>query len=202
MESKLHNLTEKIYREGIEKANLEREKIIEDTKREASAIISAAREEAEGIRKTAEIDAEELRQNVIAGLKVAGIQALSLLKQQIKDLVTAKALEEPARALFLDAEFLKELIIAIVRNSNMTEGVELTLAPNLQEKMDAAIIASIRKEVGALAVIKDQKLPEGFTIAPHEGTYKIAFTDSDFIEFFRPYVRDKAEKILFEKEQV
>lgn len=200
MESKLYNLTQKIYQEGIEKANVERQKIIDDARREASAILASAMEQADEVRKKAEKEAEQLKQTITADLKVGGIHAISELKQRIKNLVAAKVLEAPAKVVFFDAEFLKELILTLARNSDLKQGVELKLAPELREKMETAVADSIRKEISGITISYDPKVSGGFTISPKNASYKISFTDRDFIEFFRPFVRERAEKLLFEKE--
>ncbi len=47
MQTKLQELTEKIYQEGVNKANEEAEKIINSAKKEADGIVSGAKKEAE-----------------------------------------------------------------------------------------------------------------------------------------------------------
>ena len=49
MESKLQELTKKIYKEGVEKAGLEANDILEAAKKDAAKIITDAKKEAENI---------------------------------------------------------------------------------------------------------------------------------------------------------
>jgi V/A-type H+/Na+-transporting ATPase subunit E len=200
MENKLDNLTQKIYQEGIEKANVEGEKIISNARNEAEMTIRQAKEEAERIKNNGEKEAEEIKRNTMASLKLAGTQAISSLKQQIKDLLAVKILKEPANQLFVDASFLKELILSITKNWDHKEGITLNFSPSMQDKINKAFEASIRKEIENLTITYDQRLTNGFTITPQNGSFQITFTDQDFVEFFKPYVRDKAEKILFDNE--
>jgi V/A-type H+/Na+-transporting ATPase subunit E len=200
MENKLDNLTQKIYQEGIEKANREGEKIISNAKAEAEKMIREAREEAELIRKNGDRESEEIKRNTMASLKLAGSQAISSLKQQIKDLLALKILKEPASQLFVDAGFLKELILSITKNWDPKEGVTVQFSPSMEAKIDKAFEASIKKEIGNVKINFDNRLTNGFRITPENGSFQITFTDQDFVEFFKPYVRDKAEKILFDNE--
>ena len=48
-------------------------------------------------------------------------------------------------------------------------------------------------------VLFDKKLTNGFKIIPEGSSFQITFTDNDFIEFFKPFLREKTEEILFTK---
>lgn len=200
MENKLDSLTQKIYQEGIEKANQERDDILNNAKTEADRIIKDAKKEADQIKTKAQDEAEELKRNSMADLKLAGNQAISSLKQQIKDLLVVKILKDPTKEIFVDTNFLKELILSITKNWDHKEGITLSFSPKMQEKIDKAFENSIKKEVKDLNITYDKRLTEGFRITPKNGSFQITFTDQDFVEFFKPFVRDKSEKILFQKE--
>lgn len=198
MENKLDTLTQKIYQEGIDRANDEKEKLLNQAKEEADQIKKQAQQEAEKIKKTAHDEAEELKRNTMADLKLAGNQAISSLKQQIKDLLVVKILEKETKDLFVDSKFLKELILSITKNWDQKEGLDLTFSDDLNDKIDKSFENSIRKEIKDLEINFDKKLASGFRIVPHNSSFQITFTDQDFIAFFKPFVRDKAEKVLFE----
>jgi len=198
MENKLDTLTQKIYQEGIDRANDEKEKLLNQAKEEADQIKKQAQQEAEKIKKTAHDEAAELKRNTMADLKLAGNQAISSLKQQIKDLLVVKILEKETKDLFVDSKFLKELILSITKNWDQKEGLDLTFSDDLNDKIDKSFENSIRKEIKDLEINFDKKLASGFRIVPHNSSFQITFTDQDFIAFFKPFVRDKAEKVLFE----
>lgn len=112
MEQKLENLTKKIYDEGVERAKKEAEEIIQKARQDAEKIIQKARDEADNIHKKAENESAELKRNTQADLRLAGNQAVSALKQQIKELLAAHILKEKTSELFADPAFLKEMILA------------------------------------------------------------------------------------------
>lgn len=197
MATNLDQLTEKIYQEGIDKARKEAEEIIDKARKEADEIISSSKEKAQAILKVATAEAETMQKNTLADVKLAADQSISALKQQIRKLISKSILEDPLKDLFSDQSFLKELILGIVGTWRPDSEVVLTLPERLQEKFDKALESSIKKETRGLQVHFDKRLSAGFRIAEKEQDYTITFTDEDFAEFFRPYLRSKTEDILF-----
>ena len=70
MENKIQELTDKIYREGIEKGNEEAQKLIAKAEAEAKQIVEDARKEAEAIVAAAQKSASELSDNTKSELKM------------------------------------------------------------------------------------------------------------------------------------
>ena len=60
MENKIQELTDKIYREGVEKGNTEAQKLIANAQDEAKKIVEDARKEAEAIVAASRKSADEL----------------------------------------------------------------------------------------------------------------------------------------------
>jgi V/A-type H+-transporting ATPase subunit E len=46
----------------------------------------------------------------------------------------------------------------------------------------------------------DSTLKNGFQLGPKDGSYKVSFTEEDFINFFKHYLRPKLVEILFSAE--
>jgi V/A-type H+/Na+-transporting ATPase subunit E len=197
MATNLDQLTEKIYQEGIDKARKEADEIIDKARKEAEEIISKSKEKADTIIKEAGIEAETMQKNTLADVKLAADQSISALKQQIRKLISKKILEDPLKDLFSDQSFLKDLILNIVGSWKPDSEVLLTLPEGMQQKFDKALESSIKKETKGLQVQFDKRLSAGFRVAEKDQDYTITFTDEDFAEFFRPYLRSKTEDILF-----
>ena len=75
MENKIQELTDKIYREGVEKGNEEAQKLIAKAQEEAKRIIEDAHKEADSIVATAHKSADELAENTKSELKLFAGQA-------------------------------------------------------------------------------------------------------------------------------
>jgi V/A-type H+-transporting ATPase subunit E len=196
----IENLTQKIYQEGVEKANQEADDILQKAKDEAAQIVEKAKKEADDIKKSAEDDAAQLKRNTEAEIKLSAQQAVSQLKQNIKELLSGKILGESTGKLFADADFLKQIILETIKNWKQDEGVELYLSEDLQEKLGDAFENSIRKEVKNLEVKPNSRLEKGFRISQEGNAYQITFTEKDFEAFFSPLLKERAQKIVFEKE--
>jgi V/A-type H+-transporting ATPase subunit E len=199
MEQKLENLTRKIYDEGVERAKKDAEEIIQKARQDAEKIIHDAREEAAKIHKQAESESAEIERNTRADLHLAANQAVSALKQQIKELLASHILKEQTSELFADPAFLKEMILAITKKWDPSEAIEIQLDASLEDRIDEAFENSIRKEVKNVTIDFNKRLSRGFRISPEGDSFQITFTDADFNEFFRPYINQKTEKILFSK---
>ena len=90
MENKIQELTDKIYREGVEKGNTEAQKLIANAQDEAKKIVEDARKEAEAIVAASRKSADELAENTKSELKLFAGQAVNALKSEIATLVTDK----------------------------------------------------------------------------------------------------------------
>lgn len=197
MQNKLDQLTQKIYQEGIDKAEEEAAKIKANARKEAEDILEKARQDADEIRKQAEQEAQQTRRNTESDLKLAGQQAISSLKQSIKGLLIARVLDEPAGKLMVDQDFLKKLILEITRHWEESPAIELQLSEKMKQQMDQAFENSLRQEMEGLEITYSKRLAQGFRVQPKEGTYQITFTEEDLKEFFRPYLNQKTDQIIF-----
>ena len=70
MDTKIQELTDKIYKEGVEKGNEEAGRIIADANAQKQAILTEAEAEAKRIVAQAEKQAAELKKNTEAELKL------------------------------------------------------------------------------------------------------------------------------------
>ena len=83
---KIQELTDKLYREGVEKGNAEGMRLVEKAKAEADKLVADARKEADEIVDKARKQAQELDANTKSELKLYAGQALSALKSEIVNL--------------------------------------------------------------------------------------------------------------------
>ena len=70
MDTKIQELTDKIYREGVEKGKEEAGRIISDANQQKQTIVNEAEAEAKRIVSAAEKQAAELEKNTKAELKL------------------------------------------------------------------------------------------------------------------------------------
>ena len=70
MENKIQELTDKIYREGVEKGNEEAQRLIGEAQKEAQKLLEEARKQADSIVADAQKKADELTDNTKSELKL------------------------------------------------------------------------------------------------------------------------------------
>ena len=97
MENKIQELTDKIYREGVEKGNEEARRLIANAQEEAKKIVEDAHKEAESIIASSRKSADELTENTKSELKLFAGQAVNALKSEIATMVTDKIVTAPVK---------------------------------------------------------------------------------------------------------
>jgi len=205
MENKLQELTKKIYAEGIDKANKEAEEIIAKAKADAEKMHKEADKKAADIIEKAEKEAKEIKTNVTSEVKLSARQAINTIKQQITELVTAKATEEEIKKAFDDREFIRRIIETTVKNWEPTTSKGIDVAVLLPEKDQKELEDYFAKKQKALLdagleLQFDDSMETGFKIGPKDGSYQISFTEEDFENFFRNYLRPRTTELLYSEE--
>jgi V/A-type H+/Na+-transporting ATPase subunit E len=202
MNSKIQQLTETIYKEGLQKARDEESVILDEAREKAVAIENDARKEAERIVNDAQRKARELKKQVDSEIKMTLNQAVSAIKQEITSLVTMNVLQPPVKELFSDKAYLQVLISSVVKGWMEKESFDLKviLPESERGKLDVYFKNSLAKELNkGLEISFSQNMKSGFKIGPAKEGYLISFTDEDFINFLKGYLRPKTSQLLFEE---
>lgn len=206
MQKKLQELTEKIYREGVEKANQEAEQIISDAKKQAEELLAKAEKEAANKTEKAKKEAEDIQKNALNELQLAARQAISDVKQQIVSLIQAKTIEPETKKAFKDEGFTRDIIQTIVKNWDPNSGDNVDLQVLLPESKQKAFEDYFKTNAGnvlnkGLEVDFSNRIKGGFKIGPKEGGYLISFSDEDFDNFFKTYLRPRLINLLFDPKE-
>lgn len=199
MTDQLQDLLQRVYDEGVAKANAEADQILEAARKTAEKTIEDAKTEATAIVSDAQSKAEELKKNSDTDLKMAAQHTLSSVKQALTDVVMHKVLDTPLKTSFNDATFLKEIILAAL-DAWKSQGGEggIVIAESLQGKLDDAFISSLDGALqSGLKVEFSSAVKNGFNLVPADGGYKLSFTDEDFANLFKGYLRPRTSQILF-----
>ncbi len=202
MENKLQELTDKIYAEGVDKANKEADDIIAKAKAEIQNMHKNAEKESAAIIEKAEKEAQEIRKNVNSEVRLSARQAINTIKQQITELITTKSTGEEIRQAFKDKEFIQRIIVTAVENWNPQDSKSLDVAVLLPEKdlkdMNEYFTKKQKSLLEAgLELRFDENLESGFKIGPKDDSFQISFTDEDFDNFFRNYLRPRTTELLY-----
>lgn len=202
MQTKLQELTEKIYQEGVNKANKEAEKVLSVAKKEAKDIVATAKKQAKDLLEKAEKEAEETKKNALNELQLSGRQVISDIKQKVMALIEAKIIKPETNKAFEQKDFIPDILATIVKNWNPKGGESVNLEVLLPAERQKILEAYFKGETGKvlqknLEVQFSEKVKGGFKIGPKDGGYQISFTDKDFENFFQTYLRPRLIDLLF-----
>ncbi|MDF1549980.1 MAG: hypothetical protein P1P88_19295 [Bacteroidales bacterium] len=200
---KLKKLTDKIYLEGIEKAKKEAELILANAKNEADNIINTAKKKEKELIEQLHIKASEIKKITDSEIRLAARQFTNNLKQQIAELITHKQVEAPVKDAFNDKKFVQEMILTLIKNWNLQKPEEMHVSMLLPDKDEEELSDFFHTKVkeqlnSGLEINFIPTVKSGFKIGPKNGGYHISFTDTDFENYFKNYVKEKTKKIIFE----
>ena len=195
--SNLDKLTEKIYQEGLSKADQRSKEIVTEAEQQAEQIVKQAEAKAEQLIESAKKTIEKEKRSAESEIKLKGKQLISDLKNEINNLLRTKILDHNIKESFDDQEFLKSLIIEIAGYWKSEEELELNLPAVIKDKLGAAMENGISGHVNNLTVTFNERLSDGFRIAKKSDSYVITFSEDDFIELFSAYLKEKTRALLF-----
>src|SRR5574344_1060020 len=115
MDTKIQELTDKIYKEGVEKGNEEAGRIIAEANAQKESIVKAAEETAARIVAEAEKQAAELKKNTEAELKLFASQSVEALKSEVTNLITGSIASTNVKAVVADKEFMQRMILEMAK---------------------------------------------------------------------------------------
>ncbi len=204
MDSKIQQLTEVIYKEGIQKAREEADRILKEAEQKAAGLEEEARKTVATILADAAKQSQEKKKHVESEIKMTLNQSLSALKQQVANLVTLNVMQPPVKELFSDKEYLQSLITTIVKGWREKESFDLNviLPQATKDQMEKYFRQNLAAELNkGLSFSFSQDIRSGFKIGPADGSYLISFTDEDFMNFLKAYLRPKTNQLLFGEEK-
>lgn len=196
MENKIQELTDKIYREGVEKGNTEARKLIANAQDEAKKIVEDARKEAEAIVAASRKSADELAENTKSELKLFAGQAVNALKSEIATLVTDKIVDTDVKAFAADKDYLNAFIVALATKWSVNEPIVISTADAEALKKYFAVKAKALLDKGVkIEQVNGNKTL--FTVSPADGSYKVNFGEEEFMNYFKEFLRPQLVEMLF-----
>ena len=205
MENKLQELTQKLYESGVEKAKNDADKIIAEARSKADQVIKNANTEAEAIIAGARTEGAELKQKIESELKLSSKQVIATVKNQITNLVVQDLLSKDIEKSLADSDFIRTIIELIVKKWQPDEAESTDLQIILPEEKKENFNKYIKEKINhllakGLVVNFEDNFKSGFKIAPKDNSYIINFTQEDFDNFFKSYLKTKTANLLYGEE--
>lgn len=200
MQNKLQELTDKLYNEGLSKGRQEGEELLAKAKTQADEMISKAQAEADRIIAEAQKQADEIKTKTASDIRMASNQSLAATKKDIETLVVGKMTDEAVKKALSSADFVKELIRAVVEKFTTDGPVDLALIlpENLQKDLEPFVTNELAKILNAgVEASFSKKVSGGFRIGPKDGGYFVSFSEDTFNQLISEYLRPATKKLLF-----
>ena len=204
MDSKIQQLTEAIYNEGVQKARDEAGNILKEAQMKAAQMEDEATKAAAAILSDAQKKSKELKNHVESEIRLTIQQAITALKQQISHLITLNLLQPSINELFSDKEYLRSLISSVIQGWSATGSPDLhiILPASSRDKMEEYLQNSLADQLNKGVSFKwSHDFKSGFKIGPEDESYLISFSDEDFLNFLKMYLRPKTAHLLFGEEK-
>ena len=196
MENKIQELTDKIYREGVEKGNDEAKKIVDKAQAEAQAIIERGKKEAETILLNSRKSANELAENTKSELKLYAGQALQALKSEIASVVSNGLVNNSVKEFTQNKDFLNAFIVQLASKWSVEEPIVISTeeADSLKAYFATHAKTLLDKGVKIEQVNGNKTL---FSVSPADGSYKVNFGEEEFMNYFKEFLRPQLVEMLF-----
>lgn len=181
MELQIEDLVSSIKKDGVDAANAQAQKIIDDAKRKAEDMINSAKAEQEKLKAQAENEINILKESARVGAMQAQRDAVLLFKDAVKA-EFEKLLEADIKKT-VSTECLATLIKASVNEENpadyvaeigaVYEGLAGELAKEIKEGLEIKISSSIKT---------------GFRLSAKDGSGYFDCSDEEIAEMLAPYL--------------
>jgi V/A-type H+-transporting ATPase subunit E len=196
MGNKIQELTDKIYREGVEKGNEEAQRLVANAQEEAKRIIEEARKEADSIVEASRKAAGELQENTKSELKLFAGQSVNALKSEIATMVTDKVVADAVKGFVADKNYFNAFVVSLASKWNTEEPVVISTqdAESLKKYFVQHAKALLDNGVEIKQVNGIKAL---FSISPADGSYKVNFGEEEFMSYFKAFLRPQLVEMLF-----
>lgn len=196
MENRIQELTDKIYREGVEKGNEEAQRLIDEARKEADRLLADARLKAETIVAEAHKQSDELAENTKSELKLFANQSLCALKTEITNLLTNQTISQAINGFIADKDYFNKFILNLATQWSAQEPIVISV--NDAEPLKKYFLANAKSLLDKGVKIEQVNgLKTLFSVSPADGSYKVDFGAEEFENYFKSFLRPQLIEMLF-----
>ncbi len=196
MNTKIQELTDIIYNEGVAKGKAQADQILSEAQEQAQKIIADARKQADALLSAAKKESADNAENVQKELKLYALQAVEALKSEIATVVTDKIVQDAVKGFTADQKAFNEFMLRIAQEWGKNQQIEIKAqdADALTKYFTANAKALLDKGV-KITQVNGQAAQ--FTIQPADGSYKVNFGTEEFENWFKSMLRPQLAQTLF-----
>ena len=200
--SDLQQVITELKTRGLRAGEEEGAKLVSDAQTEAAKIVEEANGQAAKIVANAQTEAKATRAQLDAELRQASAVGLEAFRQGVEKSFLVPSVEAGARSVLDDTTTLKEVIVETVKGFASSGGsqtdLEVILPAALQQKMDAAFVATLKMEAATgVQVTFEDGFSFGFKLSPEDSGYVFDFTEDGFREIFLKFIAPRFRMYFF-----
>ena len=196
MNTKIQELTDIIYNEGVAKGQAEADQILAQAKEQAQKLIADARKEADALLASAKKESADNAENVRKELKLYAAQAVEALKSEIATVVTNKIVEDSVKGFTADQTAFNEFMLKIAQEWGKNQQIEIKSAD--AEALKKYFIANAKELLDkGVKITQVNGRQAEFSIQPADGAYKVNFGTEEFENWFKSILRPQLVETLF-----
>ena len=196
MNTKIQELTDIIYNEGVAKGQAEADQILAQAKEQAQKLITDAQKQADALLAAAKKESADNAENVRKELKLYAAQAVEALKSEIATVVTDKIVKDSVKGFTSDQKVFNEFILKIAQEWGKNQQIEIKSADAEALKKYFTANAKDLLDKGVKITQVNGREAE-FSIQPADGAYKVNFGTEEFENWFKSILRPQLVETLF-----
>ncbi|MDO5017436.1 MAG: hypothetical protein Q4E10_03610 [Porphyromonas sp.] len=202
MDNKIQELAEKIYNDGVKKANTEAEELIAKAEAGSKEILNKARAEADRIVANATQEADRLRSQSETDVKNMVNAAQDALLLKVTNLVNGAAVQAAVDEAFAKPEALYNVVVEMAKALFANENKGMEIATSDAKPLEEYFRAKAKEVLDHGVKIREVAGKSAdFDISPEGADYKINVSKEAFARYFTEFMRPRMREILFAKDQ-
>ena len=196
MNTKIQELTDIIYNEGVAKGQAQADEILAQAKEQAQKIVADAQKQADSLLAAARKESADNAENVQKELKLYAAQAVEALKSEIATVVTDEIVQDAVKGFTADQKAFNEFMLKIAQEWGKNQQIEIKAqdADALTKYFMANAKGLLDKGV-KITQVNGQAAE--FSIQPADGSYKVNFGTEEFMNWFKSILRPQLVETLF-----
>ncbi|MCF7945404.1 MAG: hypothetical protein K9L24_00925 [Spirochaetia bacterium] len=199
MEVQVQELINSIKNDGIQAAEEESKKIIEQAENKAEQIIKDAEKKADSIISEGENKVARKESSSKASLNQAGRDLIISLEKKITAILNSILERKVSEA--LDSKTLEKVILEVVKSDITKDYKVLEISTNLKKDLKDGIMADLQKEMKAgIDIHPVDSIENGFRITDKDGSGYVSFTSEDIAAMLSPFIQKELHQIITDAE--
>lgn len=196
MNSKIQELTDIIYNEGVVKGQEEAEKVLAEANRKADEIVNDAKAKADAIIASAKKSAAEISENTTKELKLYASQSLNALKSEVATIVTNKILDDSVSNFVGNKDFFNQFMLNMASDWVKNDNIIISSAD--AEELKKFFLSKAKDLLdNGISIEQVNGLKTRFSISPSDGSFKVNFGSEEFENYFKSFLRSYIVETLF-----